>query len=82
VLSEHSFGNALDVIGFSFQNGAPIRMEPRADTGTIEEAFQRAVRGGACLSFTTVLGPGTDAAHADHLHLDIRDRDGGYRICQ
>ncbi|WP_281984704.1 extensin family protein [Thalassorhabdomicrobium marinisediminis] len=81
-LSEHAFGNAVDVMGFTFEDGSRLNIEPRADAGTIEEAFQRAVRGAACLSFTTVLGPGTDAAHADHLHLDIKERNGGYRLCQ
>ncbi|MDN3713202.1 extensin family protein [Paracoccus cavernae] len=38
--------------------------------------------GGACLYFTTVLGPGTNAAHDNHLHLDIKARKGGFRICQ
>ncbi|TDL78108.1 extensin [Palleronia sediminis] len=81
-LSEHAFGNAIDVMGFRFEGGGALAVEPRADTATIEEAFQRAARGGACLSFTTVLGPGTNAAHADHLHLDVKARNGGYRICQ
>ncbi|MFQ6548275.1 extensin family protein [Aestuariibius sp. 2305UL40-4] len=81
-LSEHSFGNAVDVMAFLFENGERIPIEPRADSGTIEEAFQRAVRGAACLSFTTVLGPGTDATHEDHLHMDVKARRGGYRICQ
>ncbi len=81
-LSEHSFGNAVDVMGFRFEDGSSLPIEPRADAGTIEESFQRAVRGGACLSFTTVLGPGTDATHDDHLHLDVKARSGGYRICQ
>ncbi|SFG81169.1 Uncharacterized conserved protein [Palleronia marisminoris] len=81
-VSEHGFGNAVDVMGFRFEDDSSLAVEPRADSGTIEEAFQRAVRGGACLDFTTVLGPGTDAAHADHLHLDVKERNGGYRICQ
>lgn len=81
-LSEHAVGNAVDVMGFIFDDDTVLRVEPRADAGTIEEAFQRSVRGGACLDFTTVIGPGTDEAHADHLHLDIKKRRGGYRICQ
>lgn len=81
-LSEHAFGNAIDVMGFRFEDGDSIRVEPRERDGTIEEAFQDAVRAAACLSFTTVLGPGTDAAHADHLHLDVKARGGGFRLCQ
>ena len=82
VLSEHSFGNAIDVLGFSFAEGDPIAVEPREDEGTIAEAFQRTARASSCLYFTTVLGPGTDAAHADHIHADIKERRGGYRLCQ
>ena len=81
-MSEHAWGNAIDVMGFRFSDGEPIPVEPRAGDGTLDEAFQRAVRAGACLDFTTVLGPGSDADHADHLHLDIRDRDGDFRICE
>ena len=81
-LSEHSFGNAIDIMAFRFAEGDPIAVEPREREGTLAEAFQRAVRAGSCLYFTTVLGPGTDAAHADHLHMDIKARNGGFRLCQ
>lgn len=81
-LSEHAFGNAVDVMGFRFEDGSVIAIEPRERDGTLAEAFQDAVRASACLSFTTVLGPGTDAAHADHLHLDVKARNGGFRLCQ
>ncbi len=80
-LSEHAFGNAIDVMGFRFSSGAPIAVEPREREGTPAEAFQRTVRAAACLGFTTVLGPG-EAEHDDHLHLDIKARDGGFRLCE
>ena len=82
LLSEHAFGNAFDVMSFTFQDGTTLPVLPRQDEGGLEEAFQRAVRGAACLDFTTVLGPGSDPSHEQHLHLDIRDRKGGYRLCQ
>jgi hypothetical protein len=81
-LSEHAFGNAVDVMGVRFADGDALRIEPRADSGSIEEAFQRTLRGAACLYFTTVLGPGADAYHDDHLHMDVKRRDSGYRLCQ
>ncbi|MEQ8482378.1 MAG: extensin family protein [Hoeflea sp.] len=81
-MSEHSIGNAIDVMGFGFEGREPIPVSPRAGDGTMEEAFQRAVRAGACLHFTTVLGPGSDGNHNDHLHLDIIERSSGYRLCQ
>ena len=81
-MSEHSIGNAIDIADFEFDGRQPIGISPRQGDGDIEEAFQRAVRGGACLHFTTVLGPGSDTSHAGHLHLDIAKRRGGYRLCQ
>jgi hypothetical protein len=81
-ISFHALGLAIDVVLFEFDGHAPIAISPRAGDGNLEESFQRAVRGGACLYFTTVLGPGTDASHGDNLHLDVAERRGGYRLCQ
>lgn len=81
-LSEHAFGNAFDIAAFRFGDGTRIAVEPRQDSGDLQEAFQRAVRGTACLHFATVLGPGANAAHDSHLHLDIKQRNGGWRLCQ
>ncbi|MEX3315313.1 extensin family protein [Sulfitobacter sp. PS-8MA] len=81
-ISEHAFGNAVDIMAFHFEAGDPIPVQPRERDGTMAEAFQDAVRATACLHFTTVLGPGTDPSHADHLHLDIKARNGGFRLCQ
>ena len=43
-----------------------------------------AVRRAACGWFTTVLGPGSDPSHADHLHVDLQVHGSSdrYRICQ
>ena len=81
-LSEHAFGNAVDVMAFRFASGKPIPIVPREREGTPAESFQRAVRYAACLNFSTVLGPGSDEAHKDHLHLDIAERGGDFRLCQ
>ncbi|AKH99340.1 hypothetical protein IMCC20628_00616 [Hoeflea sp. IMCC20628] len=81
-MSEHSIGNAVDVVNFEFEGRKPIGISPRSGDGNMDEAFQRAVRAGACLHFTTVLGPGANASHDDHLHLDIAKRNRGYRLCQ
>lgn len=80
-LSEHAFANAVDVMGFTFGKRAPILVGPLPD-GSKEAAFLTAVRTKACEHFTTVLGPGTDEQHANHLHLDERERKAGYRLCQ
>lgn len=81
-LSEHARGSAIDVSRFDFKGHAALPVVPRAGKGNIEEAFQRAVQAGACLHFTTVLGPGSDAYHDDHLHMDLAERRSGYRMCQ
>ena len=80
-LSQHAFGNAIDIMAFRFSEGPAIPVEPRQRDGTAAEAFQRTARASACLLFTTVLGPGQED-HEDHLHLDIAARESGYRLCQ
>ncbi|RWX78675.1 extensin [Neorhizobium lilium] len=81
-ISEHARGNGFDVAAFKFDNGEKMEMTPRSNDHTMEGAFQRTVTAGACLHFTTVLAPGSDASHETHMHLDVIDRNGGYRICE
>ena len=81
-ISEHARGNAFDVAAFKLDNGDTIDMKPRAEDSTLEGAFQRTATAGACLHFTTVLSPGSDATHEDHLHLDVMERENGYRYCR
>jgi hypothetical protein len=35
-----------------------------------------------CKRFTTVLGPGSDGYHEEHIHLDLMERHNNYKICQ
>ncbi|UIJ72470.1 extensin family protein [Aurantimonas sp. HBX-1] len=78
-ISEHARGSAIDIAAFVFDEGPEISVEAQP-AGSPEAKFQRAVRVGACGPFRTVLGPGTDADHATHFHLDIaaRKNDGTY----
>ena len=80
-LSEHAFANGVDVMSFSFAGRPAIAVGPMAD-GSAEGRFLDAVRARACGFFRTVLGPGSNAAHANHLHLDERERNAGHRLCQ
>jgi hypothetical protein len=80
-LSEHAFANAVDVMGFEFRKRRPISIAPRFDE-TRETMFLAAARAGACDHFATVLGPGSDAAHVNHFHLDMRERKRGAKLCQ
>jgi hypothetical protein len=46
------------------------------------QSFRQRLREAACHRFNTVLGPGSDAYHADHIHVDLAERAHGYRMCQ
>lgn len=81
-ISEHAYGNALDIAGLSFGDEKMPVMIARQDDGTAEAAFQRAFNALACLYFTTVLSPGSDATHQDHMHLDVIERKSGFRYCR
>lgn len=77
--SEHATANAVDLAGFVLADGREISV--RRDwpkLGTPESAFLRAVHAGACRFFDVVLGPGYNAAHHDHFHLD----QGRWRACR
>lgn len=80
-LSEHALANAIDVMSYGIEGRAPIPVGATI-AGTPEAAFQALVQAKACGFFRTVLGPGSDAAHANHLHLDERERNAGHRLCQ
>lgn len=81
-ISEHARGNAIDITGFELDDRETIAMSPRQEDSTMTGAFQRTATAGACLHFSTVLSPGSDATHQDHLHLDVLERRGGYRYCR
>ena len=86
-LSEHSFGNAMDIGGFVLANGREINVM-RGWKGEDEQvrAFLREVQAGACQIFTTVLAPGSDSFHYNHIHLDLamhgNTSTGPRRICK
>lgn len=77
-LSEHGKGNAVDVRAFKFSDGRAITL---TDPSVPKEVREH-VREASCRMFTTVLGPGSDAHHESHIHLDLAARSRGYRICQ
>jgi len=83
-LSEHSFGNAMDVMAFILADGREISVVKGWRGAPSEQDFLREVFVGACRYFTTVLGPGADAFHYDHLHIDLARHDprGERRICK
>ncbi len=80
-LSEHAFANGVDVMGFVVTGRAalPVRDAP---SDPDEASFLKTTRSSACEFFRTVLGPGSNAAHANHFHLDERERTAGHRLCE
>ena len=68
--SAHAIGLALDIFGFELANGQIVSVESGSDP--VSEAVLRTIRSAGCGWFTTILGPGSDAAHANHLHSDIQ----------
>jgi hypothetical protein len=77
-LSQHGLANALDIRSVRLKDGRVVRP---ADAGAPWE-FRVAMKTAVCNRFTTVLGPGSDGYHEDHIHVDLAERRGGHRLCQ
>jgi hypothetical protein len=77
-LSEHGRANALDVRAFRLANGQSISLTDR----TVSRELRENVLHSVCARFSTVLGPGSDWYHEDHVHLDLMERHNNYKICQ
>lgn len=79
-MSEHAFGNALDISAFVMKDDSRIDVGP--SLAAKERQFFDHVRTAACGPFKTVLGPGSDPDHETHLHLDLASRRNGSTFCQ
>lgn len=68
--SQHATANAIDIAGI---RTASRRAVVQRDWAAADEAgaVLRDVHDGACKLFAVTLGPDYNAAHADHLHLDL-----------
>ena len=80
-MSEHGSANAVDIGLFQRVSGAKIKVGGTEEPGL---SFMNEARSGACGPFTTVLGPGADASHAEHFHFDLAKRGRNKRttFCQ
>ncbi len=78
-ISEHAFGNALDIAAFTLADGRKITVKNGWHGLPEEQGFLRDVQGAACEQFTTVLAPGSNVFHYDHIHVDLMRRSG--RTC-
>jgi hypothetical protein len=81
-ISEHAFGNALDIAGFTLADGRHVSVKDGWKGMPEEQGFLRDVQAAACQQFTTVLAPGSNVYHYDHIHVDLMRRASGRLICQ
>ena len=78
-LSEHGHANALDIRSLRLSDGEIMKL---ADP-YVARGFREDMRRSACARFSTVLGPGSDGYHEDHIHVDLMERaPGRFRMCQ
>ncbi len=78
LLSEHGKANALDIRSLKLMNGTVTQL---ADPNASKD-FRDGLRASACARFLTVLGPGSDGFHEDHVHVDLAERKNVFRLCE
>ncbi|CAE6946425.1 Extensin family protein [Ectopseudomonas oleovorans] len=76
--SQHSYANALDLVGFRLRDGRRISVLHDWSGEGDNARFLRLVQDAACERFNITLGPDYNAAHRDHFHLDM----GMWRMCR
>jgi hypothetical protein len=77
-LSEHGKGNALDIRALKLADGKVVELtDPQ-----VPKDFRDGLRQSVCARFMTVLGPGSDGYHEDHVHVDLAERRNNYRLCE
>jgi hypothetical protein len=81
-ISEHAFGNALDIAAFTLADGRKVVVQNGWNGLPEEQGFLHDVQGGACEEFTTVLAPGSNRFHYNHIHVDLMRRASRRQICQ
>ncbi len=80
-ISEHAFGNALDIAAFTLADGRKVTVREGWRGLPEERGFLHDVHASACRQFSTVLAPGSNAFHYDHIHVDLARRASGRSIC-
>jgi len=77
-LSEHGKANALDIRSLRLSDGKVVELtDPR-----LAKEFREMLRKSTCARFSTVLGPGSDGYHENHVHVDLAQRRSDDRMCQ
>jgi hypothetical protein len=77
-MSEHARGDAIDLTAVQLADGRVFQLASR--TNDLDLGLK--LRASACERFSTVLGPGADPGHENHIHLDLEPRRDGRKICQ
>jgi hypothetical protein len=81
-ISEHAFGNALDIAAFTLADGRTVTVKNGWKGMPEEQGFMRDIQAAACQQFNTVLAPGSNVYHYDHTHVDLMRRASRRVICQ
>jgi hypothetical protein len=81
-ISEHAFGNALDIAEFLLADGRSVSVQYGWRGMPQEQGFLRDVQAAACAQFSTVLAPGANVYHYNHIHVDLMRHAGGRHICE
>jgi Extensin-like protein C-terminus len=81
-ISEHAFGNALDIAEFDLADGHKISVQYGWHGSPEEQGFLHDVQDAACERFMTVLAPGANVYHYNHIHVDLMRRYNGRHICE
>jgi hypothetical protein len=81
-ISEHAFGNALDVAEFDLADGHKVSVQYGWKGSPEEQGFLHDVQLAACNDFTTVLAPGANVYHYNHIHVDLMRHYDGRHICE
>jgi hypothetical protein len=77
-LSEHGKANALDVRLFKLADGQSLTL---TDVN-VNKDWREAIKASVCARFSTILGPGSDGSHEEHIHLDLAERRNNYKVCE
>ena len=82
-LSQHAYGNAVDVSAFVTADGRKVSVLAGWNGTEKEQKFLRHLHKEACAKFGTVLGPSYNREHANHFHLDMAaSRLNGANFCR
>jgi hypothetical protein len=69
--SQHAFGRAIDIAGFTLSDGTRIDIEKDWTHAGAHGRFLHAIAKRACSYFSVVLTPASNSLHRNHFHFDI-----------